>query len=398
MNVSLRLRLFLLTCFTLIVLCSCSPAREKSQWTILVYMAADNSLDEAAMSDIEEMQSAQFSDQVRVIVQIDHRDEYPSSEYTGTERYRVRSGSIDRISKLGEKDSGDYRTMASFFNWGTSVYPAEKYAYVIWSHGNGWYNYFNKFCPDNQSDNAINVADGEFRAAMELVDTKPDILLLDACNMQTMEVLTEIADYADFIIGSEASVPEDGFPYQDILPLWDVHTTTQDLCSDIALNYINSYNPYGSQNPNGSFENRVSCSVVKTKHFSGFVDALGDFVLAEMEQHKIDFIDARDEVSFEFNDLDADVDIKEFLLLYQDITQDPQVEQLLTLLDEAFPAQWLYKHPADYSDLGGSASVWFPRYEDQFTNLYPEYYSMEFSQSGWGSFLTFLFITNSPIL
>jgi hypothetical protein len=67
-------------------------------------------------------------------------------------------------------------------------------------------------------------------------------------------------------------------------------------------------------------------------------------------------------------------------------------------LDEAFPAQWLYKHPADYSDLGGSASVWFPRYEDQFTNLYPEYYSMEFSQSGWGSFLTFLFITNSPIL
>jgi hypothetical protein len=117
-----------------------------------------------------------------------------------------------------------------------------------------------------------------------------------------------------------------------------------------------------------------------------------------MEQHKIDFIDARDEVSFEFNDLDADVDIKEFLLLYQDITQDPQVEQLLTLLDEAFPAQWLYKHPADYSDLGGSASVWFPRYEDQFTNLYLEYYSMEFSQSGWGSFLTFLFITNSPIL
>jgi len=378
-----------------LTLFACTSSHKATRdWTILVYMAADNSLDEAAISDIEEMASAQFSDDINLIIQIDHRNEYPVSDYTGAERIHVRPASVMRISKLGEIDSGDYHEMARFFNWGADAYPARRYAYVIWTHGNGWYNYFNKFCPDANANSSINVSRGEFAAAMTLVDHRPDILLLDACNMQSLEVVSEIAPYADFIIGSETSVPQDGFPYQDILPLWDTHPQTINLCSDIALSFINSYNPFGSQNPDGSFENKVSCSVVDTRYFSQFTAALSDFVVAEVMDNKFTFTEARDMVDFEFNDLEADIDIKNYLQKYFDLTGDPQVTQLLTLLDAAFPAQWFYEHPTDYSDLSGSASVWFPKYEDQFFNLVSDYEGMSYPQQGWLTFLNIIFLTN----
>jgi hypothetical protein len=110
-------------------------------------MAADNNLNEYALSDIASMKAATFSEQVNLIVQIDHRNDYAVNDYTGGERWQIFPDSKNLISQMGEIDSGSYEVLADFIKWGFSKYPSDKKALVLWSHGNGWYDLYNKFCP-----------------------------------------------------------------------------------------------------------------------------------------------------------------------------------------------------------------------------------------------------------
>ena len=78
-------------------------------------MAADNGLNYAVQDDINEMQSAEFSDDINLIVQVDFSE---SNKITGAYRYRIYPGETKLINYLGEIDSGDYNTLTNFANWG----------------------------------------------------------------------------------------------------------------------------------------------------------------------------------------------------------------------------------------------------------------------------------------
>ncbi|MDP8203512.1 MAG: clostripain-related cysteine peptidase, partial [Candidatus Tenebribacter mawsonii] len=128
--------------FIVLTLLSCSKVDE-SDWTILVYMAADAdiALNFAALNDLEDIMQADFSDNINVIVQVDYSE---SNSPPATYRYHVYPGLTEQISYIGEIDSGDENELTSFANWGFDNYPSEKQALIIWSHGNGWYPFFCK--------------------------------------------------------------------------------------------------------------------------------------------------------------------------------------------------------------------------------------------------------------
>ena len=86
------------------------------EWTILIYMAADNGLHTDALADIEEMEKSQFSSASNIIVQFDGAE---GTDLSGTYRYKIgyhpQEGiQSQRISNLGELDSGSYLTLKSF--------------------------------------------------------------------------------------------------------------------------------------------------------------------------------------------------------------------------------------------------------------------------------------------
>ncbi len=60
------MRLVFLSVLFLALLTSCSNKKPEAEWTILVYMAADNGLNNHAIEDIQEMESAMFSDEINV--------------------------------------------------------------------------------------------------------------------------------------------------------------------------------------------------------------------------------------------------------------------------------------------------------------------------------------------
>jgi hypothetical protein len=263
--------LFLLALFIV----SCEKNKQ-SKWTILIYMAADNGLNNAAVNDIEDMQLAEFSENINVIVQIDYSENHP--DYQGARRFQILPGEKKYIDSLGEINSGDYNQITDFANWGFQEYPAERNALIIWSHGNSWYSHSTtpaKFCSDNDSNGFVNITQGELKAAFQNINSHIDITILDACNMMGMEVAAEISDFTDFLIASEEEVNTDGFPYGDvqgdaILTIWEDHFSTEALAAKIVDSYFDSYQPGGSQF-NQEYTFSVSCSALKMSEFSNLL-------------------------------------------------------------------------------------------------------------------------------
>jgi len=367
-----------------------------SEWTILVYMAADNSLNEAAIDDINEMESGYFSDDIAVIVQIDSREGNLYDFYPGARRYEILPEisqdpnfiSSPLIASMGEIDSGSYQAIADFSNWGFARYPSEKRALVIWSHGNGWYDAYNRFCPDNESGSSISIPEGELAAALSSIHYHLDILLLDACNMQCLEVLAEAYPYTDYIIGSENSVCTDGFPYSDILTSWEAFGPTNTICSEIIDLYINSYLPGGSQYQPG-INPSLTASAVDTKKFPQLRDELTQFCeLFTSTAGEPYFAQARNNC-IEFNDLDADVDLKEFFtsLAEQNVPQELLAfsQSFDLTIEEVFFA---YDYYNLLSSQVGTATIWFPDSENTFEDLIQLYNELSLAETGWSNFLS----------
>ena len=373
----------------LIVSCTSSDVKD---WTILVYMAADNSLNGSAFKDIIEMQSAEFSDMINVIVQIDY-SEFHSENYKGARRFEIFPQSSNLVSSLGEIDSGDFNSLSEYANWGFDRYRSEKKALIIWSHGNGWYDLYNRFCPDNESGNSIDIPDGDLRAAFQQINHHLDIVILDACNMLNMEVISEIYGSTDFIISSEHTIREDGFPYGDIpgdaiLSIWEDHLSTENLSIALVNSFYDSYLPGGSQNYQGDIL-PISCSAVRSDKFQYLINDLQVFAEDWSSQASAQvFQDSRNEC-YEFNDLNSDIDLKQFFMKIKNESSEDSLlvemcDMILADIDNCFIAQQYYDFPA--SDIG-TASIWFPHNSDIFSDLSAEYEKLLFNSTGWKDFL-----------
>lgn len=107
-----------------------------AEWTIMVYMAGDNDLDDFGQSDVMEMKKTGSSDKIHILVQRD-----TAAAGVPTVRYRARKGTSlndDIVEKLGETNCGDPKVLADFIAWGMTNYPAKRTMAVLWNHGNGW--------------------------------------------------------------------------------------------------------------------------------------------------------------------------------------------------------------------------------------------------------------------
>jgi len=377
-----------------ILFTGCS-SEKKAKWTILVYMAADNTLSEAAVDELNEMEEAMYSDDINLIVQIDSRAGNFYNFYEGTRRYHIfpdADNSSEVTSKivksLGEQDTGDYDSISDFANWGFDKYPSEKKALFIWSHGNNWYPSYPRFCPDHDSDHYIDVTGKDLQKGLKKIDGNLDLLVYDACNMLSMEIIGESYKYADYIIGSEDLIHSDGFPYKDLLNGWESYSSTQNLASWIGDTFVDSYRVGGSQNPFGHITAPASAAVFKSSKYKELRDALIMFGEDYPELPATTEFDTARDNCWEFNDGGDDVDIREFFLKMaeQNISAElnASCDNILTILDDCFISQNFY----NYLNEVGTAAIWLPNRENHFTNMLPLYDKLEFSEAGWHNFIS----------
>jgi len=260
-----------------------APARApRRAWTVLVYLAGDNSLDAAGVADLAEMKAAGSTADVAVVAEFDR------GGGKGARRYALRRGTAlaaDVVADLGRLNTGDPRNLLDFVRWGIGAYPAERYALVLWNHGQGWddtdiyaderlrrlrplargrvrralfrppvrrllHDAVRKFrsrailLDDDARDFLDN---GEMKTvvtqAAQVAGHKLDLLGMDACLMAMAEVAFQVRDGAACAVGSEQTEPGGGWPYDRILralaarPAMDGRA----LAATVVREYLASY-------------------------------------------------------------------------------------------------------------------------------------------------------------
>jgi len=265
--------------FVLIILsisltgCFLFPPRDNTaEWTVMVYLDADNNLESAGIDDINEMELAGSTAEVNIVVQVDripysvlaannegYVDDASNGNWTNTRRYYI-TQDFDPVqinsqlkSDLGELNMGDPDTLVDFANWATINYPAKKYLLVIWNHGGGFRSssYTAKDIAWDDTNGGDKITMPELEYALSAISAQIggniDIVGMDACLMAMTEVAYQIKDYADILVTSEDSEPFNGWPYDTILGelVGNSLISSEQLAVDIVDKYIFSY-PYGN--------------------------------------------------------------------------------------------------------------------------------------------------------
>ena len=193
-----------------------------ADWTFMVYLDADNTLENASIKIFEKMASVNSSSHVNIVVQMDRilGEDSSHGNWTDCKRFNVTKDLTptpeNSIDELGEVNMGDPSTLKDFVNWTINNYPANYYCLVLWNHGAGCMG----LCFDitNKTDP---LSLPELSQALSGLPAIMDVVLLDACSMSMTEIAYQIKDYANVLVGPEglgyAMVDTRAVPYDDYL-------------------------------------------------------------------------------------------------------------------------------------------------------------------------------------
>lgn len=227
-------------------------AAQAAEWTFMVYMCADNDLENFGVDDFLEMASVGSDANINIIVQMDRSNGYDAryEDWKSCKRYKITAGatptSAAAVQDLGETNMGDPAVLTDFINWAATNYPANKYALILWDHGDGWRGEkqatAKAVCNDGSSGDVLYTR--EVRQALANATTKVNLIGFDACLMSMVEVAYELrAAGPTVMVASEEVEPGEGYPYNTIMSaLKSTPTMTPaTLATTIVEKYYASY-------------------------------------------------------------------------------------------------------------------------------------------------------------
>jgi len=253
----------------------------RAKWTFMVYMNADNDLEEFAIQDLNEMERVGSSTDVNIVVLVDRSGGYDSSNgnWTDARKYYVTQDSDSQVihsqilEEVGEIDMGDPAQLKAFVRWAMTEYPADNYVLDMWDHGAGFRSratgrdaITRGFSFDDTQNTHIQTT--ALPDAIQGPDHL-DILAWDSSLMQMMEIADQVGDAATFMVGSEESPPGDGYPYQSFLS--DLAANPALTPEQLAVRMVNdTINELG-----GAFD--VTQSALRLSHLPALRQALSAF-------------------------------------------------------------------------------------------------------------------------
>lgn len=361
-------------------------------WSFLVYIAGDNNLSEAGLRDIREMCRHGSTPDVHVAVQIDTK-----GEFEGVVRYEITpidplSGEAHRtvIERLPESDSGAPEILLDFLKWGFRRYPAKRQVVVVWNHGTGFRTgdaRRNIAYDDSGTSLDMNEVDRVFDLAGIGPDNRVSILGFDACLMCMLEIAHHLRKRAEYLVGSQQTEPNDGWPYADVLrQIQDagnsVNSAELAACG-IVDRYIEHYKSINRLN--------VTQSAILTDATETAIDdlgALGHALQNALEKYALGITLARRRTqAYDFPDY---VDLVDLCVNLSEATDDKSV----AIAAKALAAS--AKQAVTHSGFLGTGvkrshglSVWFPSTAELYARFRPKYVALDFASRshGWVKFL-----------
>lgn len=217
------------------------------KWTVMVYLAGDNSLTNECVYALTEMKKALVSGRVKVFAQFD-----PKDDHLPTHRYEINSGGKEsplssdvrdvspfkhesrhhypiQLSRgpapqpVDETATGDGRTLFNFLSYYIETSPAEHYMVILAGHGSGTQRDY--LLKDDSPSGYLTIS--KLKWVFDKLNEKYqdaagnplviDIVGMDVCLMSMAEICYELRDRTKILIGCESYSPASGWPFESIL-------------------------------------------------------------------------------------------------------------------------------------------------------------------------------------
>ncbi len=177
--------------------------------------------DGAASTDIEEMLTAELSDNITIVIQTGGATRWGNSfiNPNKTQRFVItKDRYFEEVENLPLQRATDPDTLSDFLRFCKDDYPSDHTMLILWDHGGGPFGYG----VDSIYGGEI-MSMKEINQALSNVYTPDpahpafDIIGFDACLMSCVEVTHELHGFASFYALSEESEPGDGWAYTELL-------------------------------------------------------------------------------------------------------------------------------------------------------------------------------------
>ncbi|NCB40628.1 MAG: hypothetical protein EOM80_17850 [Erysipelotrichia bacterium] len=239
-------KIFLIVCSIFALIALPATCHAINEWTTIVYMVNDDKdtvLEDANFRNLNSLKSWGAGENKTILVQLDGMSTGSSDEqklnYKGGSRLRIEKSKLIDEGALGEVNMGSPQTLWDCLKWAHEKYPAKHYALVINSHGSGVFTWWGEgsvsssepgkvvFNPDRRSGRfvAYDHTDKDALTIFEITevlktfnaryksDGKFDLVAFDACMPGGIEVLYQLRDACEFVVGSPETTPISGFNY-----------------------------------------------------------------------------------------------------------------------------------------------------------------------------------------
>ncbi|HOS29682.1 MAG TPA: clostripain-related cysteine peptidase [Treponemataceae bacterium] len=348
------------------------------KWTYIVYMAADNDLESAAVQDFNELEAVNYENiPVSIIVLFDRSPSYDTTNnnWSGTRLYEIQTDTngLDGIIRSKELtceeidlvpgyttniNTGNYEVLKKTIQFSRENYPAEQYGLIVWGHGTGWRGASQS--GSNTKAFAVDESAGSYMTNAELgkavKDQELSIIGFDTCFGGILETAYEIKDSAQIMIASEGSVPAGGWDYNVLFSSFTTGTLTSESFREQAvLQFKNQY--AGEAKCTISTIDLTKIQNVKTS-FDSFTKAAADLVVSTTVRNSMFNILMNQTLSFSHNSYPSDlyVDIyslsKKIAASYSSLSAKSLLLQ--TALTNAVTESW-----SSFSSDGYSLGVYF---------------------------------------
>ncbi|MDH3364460.1 MAG: clostripain-related cysteine peptidase [Thermoplasmata archaeon] len=222
-------------------------ARDVAEWSVLVYLVADNDLDPYTEEDFQELKDGDSSASVNVLVLVDRL-------YEPAYLYCIEDHEMVELKSLGEVNMGDPATLTDFVEYSDTYFPAEHMLLFFWDHGTptGGVGVDTTMEGDEPGTSWDWLSHHEMMAALE--GYHMDIIACDECSIGQMETLYEYVSNGlsvDYMVASESYIGWRGFSYDKIVQrlILNPEMEALELCTIIVEEFTNLFNqpPYMSE-------------------------------------------------------------------------------------------------------------------------------------------------------
>ncbi|MCO4782758.1 MAG: hypothetical protein KC646_10585 [Candidatus Cloacimonetes bacterium] len=286
-------------------------SQDVKKWAFYGYFVGDDktaSLETSQVRDIIELKNGLRANNAHVVVQHDRSDKtnstlksfYHDPNYSGVSRYEIGLDGISSVKKIGEKNMGDAQTFFNFLDWSMQNYPAENVVLTVNAHGSGilsWSgptsvrdnksyddvnldtNPFDPFVGYDHTGDSLTII--EFKRVLEEIKTKyPQskirVIIFDACLSEGVEVMSDLKDVTDVVIGSATTIPGTGMDYKAVTQAMTSNVDEVVLAKHVAEAFIDSVGN----------NNLISVYHLGSMHvFEQKLDAFSDALINAMDTH-----------------------------------------------------------------------------------------------------------------